>query len=197
MATLPTVPSFTFQEVPTVAKLNQLAGAVSFVSQVPIVASLKMSGTQAVAANTNATIQWGTKECDSDGMWSSGTNTRLTAQTQGYYKMHAIVAVSSATSGSQLGVFFQQTTGVNNPAGSGHTVQFGANATWFATTTETNGVHLSGLTPCLYVADYVEVHLFAGVATTVQNAYQRNATDGNGKNDGASCLYAVYAFEGP
>src|SRR5487761_954175 len=107
MATLPTVPSFAFQEVPTVAKLNQLASAVSFVTKVPIVISLKKTTTQSVAANTATAVTWNVSETDSDSMHSNTTNpSRLVSQTQGYYKVRASVPLSITTTSANYQVFF-------------------------------------------------------------------------------------------
>lgn len=200
MATLPTPPTFTANSVPSIATLNQLASAVSFVSQVPIVVSLKLSGTQAVAATTSTAVSWTTEEVDTDNMHSTVSNqSRLTAQTQGYYQVTATVAFTTASSGQIYQVWFQQTTGSNNPAGAGHTVIFGGDASVTdASTSDPMGATISSMTPVLYVNDYVEAFIWCSSAATLkQNFGQTGHLDLAGFTDGSSCLYAYYVCEGP
>ena len=196
---LPTFPAFAYQETPTLAKLQSLAGAVSFATQVPIVASLKMSATQAVTASTATAVGWTVEECDSDNMHSTTVNpSRLTAQTQGYYRMHAAIALS-IPSATEYEAYFQQTTGSSNPAGSGHTVKFGADASVSgSTTSDYMALSIRSLTPCLYAGDYVEAYVFVGAACTIQYSFGATGNlDKAGFGDGDSCMYAYYAFEGP
>lgn len=199
MATLPTIPSFAFGEVPTVTKLNQLSGAVSFVSQVPIVISLKRSSTQSISAATNTAVAWNVSETDSDGMHSTITNpSRLTAQTQGYYWLHATLAFS-IPSAQEYQAFFRQTTGSGNPLGAGVTQSFGGDASLsVSSTSAATSLSIRSITPCLYVNDYVEVVVFAGAACLLKFDYMQTTTlDGAGNADGASCLTGYYASEGP
>lgn len=199
MATLPTVPSFSVGEVPNATKLNQLSGAVSFVSQVPIVVSLKRNATQAITAATATAVQWNVSEVDSDSMHSNVTNpSRLTAQTQGYYWLHSCLAFS-IPSAQEYQAYFQQTTGSNNPLGSGVTQVFGAAASLsVSNTSDTMCLSIRSLTPCLYVNDYVEVIVFAGASCNLKNDWQKTPTlDTAGNADGASCLTGYYAYEGP
>lgn len=199
MATLPTVPSFSFQETPTLAKLQQLAGAVSFVTQFPVAVSLKRSSTQAVAAATATAVQWNVSELDTDSMHSVVVNpSRLTVQTQGYYMLHASAALS-IPSAQEYQAYFQQTTGSGNPLGSGVTQVFGADASQSVTSTsDTMSLSIRSITPCLYVGDYVEVFVFAAAACTLQSGYKSSGTlDVAGFGDGASCLTGYYAYEGP
>lgn len=200
MATLPTIPGFSYQEVPTVTKLNQLAGAVSFVTQMPIVASLKRSSTQSITASTSTAVQWNVSEVDSDGMHSNSTNpSRLTAQTQGYYRVHAVLTLSQTGTAAEYQGWFQQTTGSNNPAGSGHTIVFSGDASLSdATSTDMVSISLRSLTPCLYIGDYIEAYVNTGVSCSLQ--YNWNNTthvDAANAADGGSCLYVYYCFEGP
>ncbi len=196
---LPGVPSFAFQEVPTLTKLQQLAGAVSFVSQMPIVVSLKMSANQSLAAGTPTAVGWTVSEVDSDSMHNTTTNpSRLVAQTQGYYRLHAAVAMS-IPSAQEYQAYFQVTTGSGNPVGAGHTLAFGADASLSGTSTsEVMSLGIRSLTPCLYAGDYVEVYVSAGAACNILYNYQTTGSDDiAGFGDGSSCLYGYYAFEGP
>lgn len=199
MATLPTIPSFAFQEAPTVTKLNQLSGAVFFVSQTPIVVSLKRSSTQSISAATATAVQWNVSEVDSDSMHSVSVNpSRLVAATQGYYWFHASLAFT-IPSAQEYQAYFQQTTGSGNPLGSGHTQTFGADASLsVSTTSQVMSLGIRSLSPCLYVGDYVEVVVLAGAACTLKFDYLNSANvDNAGNADGASCLTGYYAYEGP
>lgn len=201
MATLPTPPTFTLNQVPSVAALNQLAGAVNFVTQMPIVVSLKKSATQAVAANTITAVTWNVNETDTDGMQSTSVNpSRLTSKTQGYYKLHATVTANVTATAAYTSVWFQQTTGSNNPLGAGHTQIFGGSASLSgATTTDFKSFTISAMTPCLYVNDYVEVYFDSSVAVTIQTRswFGTAVNDSAGFTDGSPCLYGYYCFEGP
>lgn len=197
---LPTVPSFAFQETPTLTKMQNLAGAVSFVAQVPIVVSLKRSATQSIAANTATAVQWNVSEVDSDSMHSNVTNpSRLTAQTQGYYRLHASLSMTVTATAADYEAYFQQTTGINNPAGSGHTQVFaGESSVSNSSASQFMSLSIRSLTPCLYVGDYVEVYVVCGQAVTLQYNFENSGfTDIAGNADGGSCLTGYYVFEGP
>lgn len=199
MATLPTFPSFATQETPTLAKMQQLGYAVQFVTQVPIVISLKRNATQSVAANTATAVQWNVSEVDSDSMHSNVTNpSRLTVVTQGYYTLHACVSLNQVAS-VEYQAYFQQTTSTNNPLGSGHTQVFGADASESGTSTgDFMSIDIAGMTPCLYVGDYVEAYVLCASSCTIQNAYNASGhNDQYGFADGGSCLYGYYLTEGP
>lgn len=199
MATLPTVPTFTANTSPSVATLNQLGTAVKFVSQMPIVVSLKMSGTQSIAVNTSTPLSWGTEEVDSDGMHNATNPTRLTSATQGYYKFHATVAMNETATAAYTACWFKRTTGVNNPLGAGVTVDFGGSAFLSATTTsDFRSMTIASISPCLYIGDYVEVVGWSSVAATIQSGFLNSGNlDNAGAADGASCVYGYYLFEGP
>lgn len=199
MATLPTVPTFTANSSPSVATLNQLGTAVKFVSQMPIVVSMKLGSNQSISASTSTPLSWGTEEVDSDGMHSAGNPTRFTSATQGYYKFHATVAMNETGTAAYTGCWFKRTTGVNNPLGAGNTIDFGGNTFLSGTTTsDFRSMTLSSITPCLYVGDYVEVIAWSAVAATIQSGFLNSGNnDSAGFADGASCVYGYYLFEGP
>ena len=200
MATLPTVPSFTANSVPSVATLNQLSGSVSFVSKIPIVVSLKRSSDQSISANTNTAVQWNVSETDSDGMHSNVTNpSRLTCHTQGYYRIHAVTAMTNIGVVAEYQAWFQQTTGSNNPLGSGITQMFAADASVSnANSADQMALSIRSLTPCQYINDYVEVFVNCGNAVSVIHNWRSSGNnDIAGNADGSSCVYAYYCFEGP
>lgn len=201
MATLPAIPSFATDEAPSISKLNQMSTAVQFLTTMPIVVSLKRSSTQAVAANTNTPVQWNAEEVDSDGMHSASNASRLTCVTQGYYKFRATIAMTELTSTAYMSVWFQQTTGVNNPAGAGTTVIFGRTSFYSNSdtgVTEYRTANVTSMTPCLYVGDYVEVYCFSSLATSLFfNWFASGNLDNAGFPDGSCCLYGNYVCEGP
>jgi len=200
MATLPTIPSFSYQETPTLTKMQNLSGAVSFVSGLPIMISLKTNTNQSVAANTATAVQWLVSECDSDSMHSTSTNTsRLTAVTQGYYRLHTVLALSFSAS-KEYQAYFRQTTGSSNPLGAGVQQTFGGDAgeSPASASFSTMCVGLRSLTPCLYAGDYVEVVVqVAAAVNLVYNFGNTTFTDNAGSADGACCLYGYYDCEGP
>lgn len=200
MATLPTVPTFVANEVPSAAKLQQMVTATSFVTQLPIVVSLKKSSTQSVSASTSTAVTWTVSEVDTDGMHSNVTNnTRLTSQTQGYYMFHATLAVNQTTTAAYTSCWLKQTTGANNPLGAGVTQIFAPVSSQSAvTSTDFRSATCSGISPCLYIGDYVEAFIFSSVACTLQTDFWASGfNDSAGNADGACCLTAYYLCEGP
>lgn len=152
MATLPTVPSFITGETPNLAKLNQLAYCVTFISTIQAFGQFTNTG-QSIANNTNTAITL-TKVTDRDGGWAAGNPTRYTAQTPGYYHADAVVAFASAAGGARA-LWFQMTTGANHPGGAGQTFDFG-----YATQSAPAGacrMSTGELAPYMYIADYLEV----------------------------------------
>jgi hypothetical protein len=156
MATLPTVPTFTFQEDPSITVLSELAAAVTFVSTLPAYALLEGSPTLTTATVT--ALAWTTKVTDRDSGWASGNNTRYTAQTPGYYDLNACITFASSTTGARI-AYYRVTTGANNPNGAGNTTIFGDKAVAAANATG-NWITLGATSPYLYLLDYVEVYAY-------------------------------------
>jgi hypothetical protein len=201
MATLPTVPVFSFAETPTVVKLNQLSAAVSFVTQMPIVVSCKKNATQSIPITLNTAVLWDVEETDTDNMHSTSTNpSRFTCVTQGYYKFHATVTATTTSTAAFTYMWFQQTTGSSNPLGAGHTQMFGVIGSQSGTTTaDFKSYTMNSMTPCLYPGDYIEVYMYSTVAITVptRSWWGSSNLDQAGFADGSPSLYAYYLFEGP
>jgi hypothetical protein len=156
MATIPAVPSFTFQEVPPDAVLNQLASCVTFVATLPAYAELQGGPTLTTATAT--ALAWPVKVTDRDSGWSSGSNTRYTAQTGGYYDLSAGVVFTSNAAGYRA-AWFQVTTGANNPGGAGNSTIFGYKGT-SADPSGTTMISLGITSPYLYDLDYLQVFAF-------------------------------------
>jgi hypothetical protein len=200
MATLPTFPTYTTDEVPAASKLNQTVTAVAFATKLPILVSLKKTATQAVSASTTTTVTWNVSEVDTDSMHSNVTNnTRITAVTQGYYKFHCTVAVNQTATAAFTSMWLKQTTGVNNPLGAGVTQIFAPDGTGSTTiATDFRSATLTSISPCLFIGDYVEAFVFSSVACNLQfNFWASGNSDGAGNADGACCLTAYYVCEGP
>lgn len=174
MATVPTVPAFTAGAVVTAATLNQLGQAVSFLLQPPQVVleqvnSSPFSGGQSIAATTATAIGWNSAIANPDSAWSSGNNTRVTAQTPGYYLFSAVWQAAAETSAGYRGGYFRVTTGSNNPGGAGVTTSFGA--VRVPNVTSISGVNYSAvgsscISPYLYVLDYVEFIAYSSHSET-------------------------------
>jgi hypothetical protein len=152
MATIPTVPSFTFQQAPSIAVLNQLASCVTFATRLPAWAAL--TGSQSLTNNTVTALSW-TAVTDRDG-GTSGTE--YIAQTPGYYELAAGVSFASNSTGVRL-AYFVVTTGANNPGGSGHTTIFGT-ASAAASPTNVTRLSLGAVSPYLYLLDVLQVVAF-------------------------------------
>jgi len=115
MATLPTVPSFSYQDT-SLAKLQQLAYAVSFLADCdvrPTWHAIKTS-TQSLPASTFTEVTWSTTAYDNDGVFTPSLS-YATIVTQGYYRTETCVNVSQAgTSGAIFQAAFKVTAGSNN-----------------------------------------------------------------------------------
>jgi hypothetical protein len=164
MATLPSVPTFTTGQTPSIAVLNQLAYCVTFLNTVP--AFGQFTASQSVSNSTTTALSW-TKVTDRDGGWSSGNPTRYTAQTGGYYQFSGLVSVPT-TSSATCSAWFQVTTGSNNPNGSGLTQRFAY--TDAGTTSGATALSLGELSPYLYVLDYVECYVFQNTGSSQSTA---------------------------
>lgn len=174
MATVPTVPTFTAGSVVGDTDLNNLGYAVSFLLAPPKVALQQVnaspfSGGQSIPATTATAIGWNSAITNPDGAWSSGSNTRVTAQTPGYYLCEAVWQSTAETSAGYRGGYFRVTTGVNNPGGAGVTTSFGAARA--PNVTSATGVNYTAagcalISPYLYVLDYVEFMAYSSHAET-------------------------------
>jgi hypothetical protein len=114
---IPTIPSLPAGHVATADEMNALAYACTFQLTKPAARVHDSLGSTAIGI-TATTIPFNVKDYDTDSMWSSGANTKLTIQTPGWYKFR----VGIATTGSHaINTKIRSTTGPNNPAGNGIT----------------------------------------------------------------------------
>lgn len=152
---IPTIPAMPAGYVATTADMNNLAAACTFLLGKPAARVHDGAGGQTIGA-ANTTIAFNTKDYDTDSMWASGTNTRLTIQTPGWYKFR--YGVSSTTGGHVISSKILSTTGPNNPAGSGITSgeHWAGGTVTSATAGGTAGC--SGIWPFyLYIGDFLTV----------------------------------------
>lgn len=202
MATVPAIPSFTKGETPSIAKLNQLAAVVAYATQMPIVCSLKSRGkTTSVPASSNTAVQWGTVECDTDGMFNSASPTVVTVKTPGYYRFQCCVA-AAISDNEMYEVHANQIFGSNNPngaAGSTHFItQAGCGSS--AVTGDYQSLSIGGLTPYMYAGDQLQVLILCTAATTVNNSFMSTGASGQdiaGNYDGATAFQMYWVSEGP
>jgi hypothetical protein len=145
--------------------MNQLANACTFLLTKPIARVRDTAGGAAITA-TAAAVAFNTKDTDTDGMWATGANTRLTINTPGWYKFRYAIAT---VGGHAVATKLRSTTGPNNPAGNG----IGSGDHWggycpsIAAFAGAAGV--SGIWPFyLYVGDFLQVFV---IADTLGNTF--------------------------
>jgi hypothetical protein len=174
MAAVPSVPTFTAGSSPTFTTLNALGYAVQFCLTPPRAVLQQtnvspVSGGQAITITTDTAIIFTVAALDSDSGWSTSNRTRYTCNTPGYFRFDAVWQATAETSATYRGARFRVTTGANNPGGAGLTSSFGSqrlpNVT-SATGTNYTAIGCSGISPLLYILDYVELIAYAGHAET-------------------------------
>jgi hypothetical protein len=155
MGTVPVVPSFPAGYAAQGAQLAELCTAITWLMSGKPLTRLEQTAAQTLTTATTAPVTWDAKIVDRDSGWSSGSDSRYTAQTPGYYLLAACVSFASNATGARV-VAFQVTTGPNNPAGSGLTTLFGRTGIP-AASGAASSASAKSLTPYLYDLDYVQV----------------------------------------
>lgn len=160
MGTVPVVPVFQAGTVVAGAtgtnNMQALCTALTWCLTGRPLARLQQAVAQTFTTATYTAVTWDTKIVDRDTGWSSGSNTRYTAQTPGIYLVSANIAWASNSSNLRA-QYFQVTTGSNNPYGAAVTIPFG-----FASlpAAGNSGTVSQALTPYLYVNDYLQVFAY-------------------------------------
>ena len=155
MAATPVFPSFAFQEVASVAKLNQLAYDAAFLLTPAGQVLLTSTAAQSIPDSTLTAITWNTAaNSGPDIMWTSGS--QCTAITPGYYDLDALVIFAPSTTGARQ-VMFRVTTGSGNPGGAGNTTIFGQFSTTPAGGSQDTWATTGMASPYMYAGDYAEV----------------------------------------
>jgi hypothetical protein len=118
--TLPTLPNMPAGYVATAADMNNLAYACTFLLTKPVASVQDTNNTQVFTSSPPVALPFNTKNYDTDGMWSSGANNKLTIQTPGWYKFrYTVFATTAGGVTDAFGTYLESTTGANNPAGAG------------------------------------------------------------------------------
>lgn len=171
MATLPTVPGpFADGTAPTLVQLQQLAGAVSFISDCDVRPTwhLYQTNTQSLSASTwtNLGTAGGNNVAfDSDGV-SSGSGV-ATIVTQGYYAVEACADIAVSSPAFTFLVAFLWKAGANNPHfTNGTTLRFGARGGNIVTDASANTAYCaSDICPNVcYPGDTIVPQVFASAA---------------------------------
>lgn len=170
--TIPTIPSsLPAGYVVTANDMNNLGAACTFLMTRPIARVHDAAGTQTIGTSVVA-VQFNTKDFDTDGMWSSGANTRLTVQTPGFYKVEYWIDLMGSSSSTNADTYVQVTSGSNNPAGAG-IIQpcWGGHATAGVAASTRSGAHSAGILPLyMYSLDYVEIYALCTTATPLSTS---------------------------
>jgi hypothetical protein len=120
---LPSVQPVPAGSIANASQLNAVAYACSFLLDKPIALVYDSAGSQALSTSLNGTvISFGSAYYNTDGMWSSGSPTKLTIQTPGYYKVSYGIHTQGGTLPTSLGGCVEEVTGASNPLGSSVTV---------------------------------------------------------------------------
>jgi hypothetical protein len=154
--TIPTIPSLPAGYIVTPADLNNLAYCCTFLYTKPIARIRDAAGGQSISTSA-ISVNFATKDIDTDGMWSSSAPTKLTIQTPGWYKLRYAVAVTTGTT-NRVNAQVKSTTGANNPQGSGVVSAAYWGAYTYAASGNTEYAGASGVWPFyLYAGDSLSV----------------------------------------
>jgi hypothetical protein len=164
--TIPVVPSLPAGHVATDTEMNSLAAACTFLLGKPTARVHDSLGTLAIGTSAT-TVPFNVKDYDTDGMWSSGANTRLTIQTPGWYKFRYGIVTAG---GNAVNTKMRSTTGTSNPAGSGITSGDHWPGYTASNTTFVGAAGCSGIWPYyLYAGDFLFVVALADTAGNTTN----------------------------
>lgn len=116
---IPTIPSLPAGHVVTLAEMQELAYAATFLLTKPIALIEQVANPQAINTSFGQLSNFSLAGViyDTDTMWAVGTPGRLTINTPGWYKVR--YAVNVGTNGGTFNTAIKSTTGSNNPQGSG------------------------------------------------------------------------------
>jgi hypothetical protein len=169
--TIPTIPTLPAGYIVTATDMNNLSAGATFLLNKPLTRVHDAAGTQAVTA-TAAAIAFNTVDMDTDTMWSSGSNTKLTVQTPGFYKISYLADALGASSSAPMNTYVQVITGANNPLGSGVSMPFCWGGYGSAGVALSNRVcaHASGIIPWyMYIGDTTSIMVKASATGMTLN----------------------------
>lgn len=171
MATLPTVPSFSAGS-PSVATLNQLSQAVSFVADMDVRPfwHLYKTATQSITLNTWTSLTFGSIAYDDD---NAQDGTGVTVVTQGYYSLTGCAQFRCTTTAVEVSCAFLMTGGGSNPhLGTGVTNRFGyrGDQTQNNTASADTAICATDTTPFpCYPGDTLRFQVYSGANITLNN----------------------------
>jgi hypothetical protein len=177
MATIPTVPSFTDDTVPSIADLNDLSQAVSFLSNVAVRPAWHFykTATQVITLSTQTVVAYNYVALDSDGVFTSGGI--ATIVTQGYYVTEACAGFLAGGASMSAQAEFLVTAGSSNPNHSASSTLVYGTTGGLAPDTANEDYQLCISAPCpwvLYPGDKIAVRVFS--TATVDLAYNENVS---------------------
>lgn len=165
--TVPTIPSLPAGHTVTLADIQALAAAATFLLGKPIALVEQVANAQAIGTSPNTLNNWSAAGdiYDPDGMWVTSPAGRLTIQTPGWYRV--CYGINCSTGGGTYNACVKVTTGPNNPAGSGVTATRWPSYTNVTATSAPGYMGASGIWPAyLYVGDFVQLQMQAQAAGT-------------------------------
>lgn len=198
MAAIPPIPAFEAGDW-HLWRLQQLSAAVSFAVRCPVVFHLYKTATQAIAGSpVSLAVSWDAVMADSDGGWAAGNPTRYTAQTPGYFSCDFGVNMNTTVTDNAFAGYLQVTTGPNNPGGAGNTTVFANRRDDTGTSATQISLSAGGMSPYLYLGDYIEVFVFSTQNGTISNNWNTSGNnDLNGFPDGGVYFTGALASLGP
>lgn len=163
--TIPTIPPMAAGYVVQASDMNNLAYGATFLLTKPIARVRDGAGSFAIPSPSFGSVPFNVKDFDTDGMWSSGSNTRLTVQTPGFYKVsYAVDALAGSGAALPMNTYVQVTTGANNPQGAGVAMPFiwSGYASGGLSVSGRAMPHASGILPWyMYALDYAQIQVVA------------------------------------
>lgn len=196
MTARPVVPRFVAQDS-SLTNLQLLSASVAFLGTSAVGWRLQKNGNQSLTAGVTAQITFGNKPFDPDGVLSSGA---ASINTQGYYDCECTLPFSNTgTAGATARLWFQVTTGSNNPLGSGVSLQFGRLSDLTTGSNDEMSLSIKGTSPCLYVNDTVQVQANIGASNVTVSASWNNSGNNDlaGFPDGGAQFTGILISEGP
>jgi hypothetical protein len=176
---VPTLTAMPAGYVAQPADMNALSTAATFLLKRPI--SRVHAGTAQTITSAGGYVAFNTKDYDIDGMWSSGSNARLTVQTPGWYKFRLGITGGSVP----FNVAIASITGANNPSGNNVTSAWRWGG-WAYTATTNAAANLQGLWPYyLYSGDALAVWAQNASSSITLVAGPNGASTGTTGNGGS------------
>lgn len=180
---IPTVPTFA-AGAPTIAQLNQLSYAASFITDHGVRPAWKFfaTATQSIASGGWVVVHFDKVAYDSDGTYVSSNNS-ATIVTQGYYELEACVSLEAGANKDAFGLSFSWSPTNANPHFASGPLNFGWKESSMSQTGSAaadNYLCISGITPFpMYPLDALQVNIFSNAVHTID--YNQNTSYDQGR----------------